>query len=228
MTIDQLLFGVFPYVAIIIAVVGTIWRYYNRPFSFSSLSSQFLENRQLFWGSVPWHYGILLILTAHLLAWLFPGIWANIIGAPTRLYILEVTGLALALTTLVSLILLIWRRLSSSRILIVTSFMDWVLLLVLLTQVALGFWVALFFRWGADWYVHTAAPWLSSLFTLNPEVQHVSALPWVVKYHLLGGFIILTLFPFTRLVHMLSFPIGYLWRPVQVVIWNRWSPPPRN
>jgi nitrate reductase gamma subunit len=98
--------------------------------------------------------------------------------------------------------------------------MDWVLLAALLGQVVLGFWVALFYRWGADWYLHTAVPWLASLFSLNPQIQYVTALPWVVKIHMLGAFLIIAIFPFTRLVHMVTFPIPYLWRPYQVIIWN--------
>jgi nitrate reductase gamma subunit len=92
---------------------------------------------------------------------------------------------------------------------------------VLLAQVALGMWVALGYRWGSDWYVHTAAPWVHSLFRLQPDVATVTVLPWVVKAHMLGGFVLLAMFPFTRLVHIVTYPITYLWRPYQVVIWNR-------
>ena len=219
--LDTVLFVAFPYVAIILAVLVGITRYFGDRFSYSSQSSQFLENRALFWGSVPWHYGILTILLAHLLALLFPGFWAAVIAAPTRLYVLEVTGLALAGIALIGLALLIGRRLRNSRVFVVTSAMDWVLLAVLLVQVALGFWVALVYRWGSDWYLHTAVPWLVSLLTLNPQTQHVTALPWVVKLHMLGGFLVVALFPFTRLVHLVTVPITYLWRPYQVVIWNR-------
>lgn len=219
--LDVVLFMAFPYVAIALALVGGIYRYVNDRFSYSSFSSQFLESRTLFWGSTPWHYGILIILLAHLLALLFPAQWAALIAAPMRLYVLEVTGLALALLTILGLALLILRRLRDARILAVTSAMDWVLLGALLAQVALGFWVALFYRWGSDWYLHTAVPWLISLGTLNPQIQYVTALPWVVKLHMLGGFVIIALFPFTRLVHVVTVPITYLWRPYQVVIWNR-------
>lgn len=218
---DFVLFMAFPYLAIILSILGGLYRYFNDRFSYSSFSSQFLENRTLFWGSVPWHYGILIILLAHLLAALFPAQWAALIAAPVRLYVLEVTGLVLAVFTIVGLVLLIWRRLRNARILAVTSPMDWVLLAALLAQVVLGFWVALFYRWGSDWYLHTAVPWLVSLVTLNPQIQYVTALPWVVKLHMLGGFFIIALFPFTRLVHLVTFPIPYLWRPYQVVIWNR-------
>ncbi len=218
---DVVLFAAFPYVAVILAVVVGVYRYFSDRYSYSSLSSQFLENRQLFWGSVPWHYGIMTILLAHLLAALVPSTWASLIAAPLRLYALEVTGMALALTTIAGLVLLILRRLRNARIFTVTSPMDWALLVVLLIQVVLGFWVAIVYRWGAEWYLHTAVPWLASLLTFNPQIQYVSTLPWVVKLHMLGGFFIIALLPFTRLVHMVTFPITYLWRPYQVVIWNR-------
>jgi nitrate reductase gamma subunit len=102
-----------------------------------------------------------------------------------------------------------------------TSALDWILLAALLAQMALGFWVALFYRWGSDWYVHTAVPWIVSLAQLQPRVEYVASLPWLVKLHMLGGFLIIALFPFTRLVHLVTFPLTYLWRPYQVVIWNR-------
>lgn len=218
---DFVLFVAFPYVAVVLAVVVGIHRYTHDRFSYSSFSSQFLENRALFWGSVPWHYAIVLILLAHLLAALFPAFWADLIATPVRLYVLEVTGLALALTALLGLVLLIVRRLTSLRAFVVTSLLDFVLLGVLLVQVGLGFWVALVYRWGSDWYLHTAVPWMASLLVLNPQIQYVTALPWVVKLHMLGGFLVVALFPFTRLIHVVTFPITYLWRPYQVVIWNR-------
>lgn len=219
--LDLALFVAFPYVAVILAIVVGLYRYYTDRFSYSSLSSQFLENRTLFWGSVPFHYGILVILLAHLLALLFPGLWSSLIGAQARLYVLEVTGLALALMAIVGMALLFIRRLNNQRVLMVTSTIDWIFLVVLLAQILLGFWVALFFRWGSDWYLHTAVPWLISLATLSPQAQYVSVLPFIVKLHMLGGFLIIALFPFTRLVHFVTFPITYFWRPYQVVIWNR-------
>ena len=221
--VDVVLFGAFPYAAVILAVLVGVYRYVTDRFSYSSFSSQFLENRALFWGSVPWHYGIIVVLLAHIFALLVPGVWAAIIAEPTRLYILEVIGLALALSALVGLALLVVRRLTSTRITSVTSVMDWALLATLLAQVALGFWVALFYRWGSDWYLHTAVPWLISLAQMDPQIQFVTSLPWVVKLHMLGGFLLIGMFPFTRLVHVVTVPVTYLWRPYQVVVWYRRS-----
>src|SRR5512135_1711913 len=112
---DPILFIVFPYVAVILAVAVGIMRYFGSRFTYSSLSSQFLENRTLFWGSVPWHYGVILILTAHLLAALFPTLWGDLIADQVRLYVLEVTGLALALMAILGLSLLIFRRIANAR-----------------------------------------------------------------------------------------------------------------
>ena len=218
---DYVLFVAFPYVAVMLAIFVGLYRYFGDRFSYSSQSSQFLENRAAFWGSVPWHYGMIVILLAHLLALLFSGQWAVLIAAPERLYGLEVLGLALALLAVAGLLILVQRRLRSARLRVVTTPMDWVLLGVLLGQVALGFWVALFYRWGSDWYVYTVVPWLGSLLTLNPQIHYVASLPLVVKLHMMGGFFIIALFPFTRLVHIGTFPITYLWRSYQVVVWCR-------
>ncbi len=214
-------------VTVALAVAVGLYRYFLDRFSYSSISSQFLENRTLFWGSVPWHYGVILVLTAHLLAALFPAQWGDLISDQTRLYILELTGLALALMAIIGLTLLVLRRITNARAFKVTTLLDWILLADLLLQVILGFWVALFYRWGSDWYLHTAVPWLYSLATFNPQIQYVTVLPLVVQLHFLNAFLITALFPFTRLVHFVTFPITYLWRPYQVVIWNRRQRTPR-
>jgi len=219
--LDVVLYAAFPYVAVTLAIVVGIYRYFSDRFSYSSFSSQFLEGRQLFWGSVSWHYGIIVVLLAHILAWLLPGAWGAMIADSTRLQTLETIGFAFGVAALVGLVALIGRRFATPRIRAVTSVMDWVLLTVLVAQVALGVYVGLFYRWGADWYLYTAVPWLNSLVTLDPQVQFITGLPLLVQLHFLGGFVLIALFPFTRLVHIVTFPVTYLWRPYQVVVWNR-------
>lgn len=219
------LFVVFPYIALVLAIGGGIYRFYSRRFSYSSLSSQLLENRRLFWGSVSWHYGITLILLAHLLAALFPQAASAILGDRIRLLILEITGVSLATFALFGIITLIIRRLpSASRVRAVTSIMDGVLLFFLLVQVITGITIALFDRWGSLWYLKTAVPWFWSLVLLRPDPNTVAFLPPFVKFHFVWGFAVILLFPFSRLVHVVKFPLHYLWRPYQVVIWNRRTP----
>jgi nitrate reductase gamma subunit len=218
---DLILFGIFPYVAVALALAVGSYRYLVDRYSWSSHSSQFLESRVLFWGSVPWHYAILLILLAHLLAVLFPAGWGALLGRPVRLYFLEVTGIALGLSTVLAIVLLLIRRLTDARLAAVTTRIDWTVLALLLLQVATGVYIAFTLRWGGVWYVHTATPWLRSLLTLQPEVQYLAVLPTVVKVHAFNAFLLVTLLPFSRLVHALSVPLGYLARPYQVVVWYR-------
>ena len=135
---NLLVFVVFPYVAITLAIVGTVYRMIRRPFTVSSLSSQLLESRKLFWGSVPFHWGILVILGAHFVALVLPAgldLWNR---APIRLYLLEITGLALALWALFGLGMLIYRRVGIAKIRAVTTRMDLVVLGLLLLQVITG------------------------------------------------------------------------------------------
>lgn len=217
---DYLLFVVFPYVAIAIELVVSIWRFFSHRHTFSSLSSEFLESKELFWGSVPWHYGILFVLLGHLVAFIFPRellLWNSV---PLRLLILEVVALSFGLLALVGIVLLLLRRLTHPRIRAVTSKMDVIILLLLFVQVASGVWMALTLRWGSSWYASVLVPYLRSIFILSPNVGLVVDMPLIVKVHIVSAFSIVAILPFTRLVHFLVMPISYLWRSYQLVIWN--------
>ena len=217
---DFVLFGTIPYVALVIFFVVTIQRYRQRKFTYSSLSSQFLENRRHFWGSVPFHYGILVVLAVHTLAFVAPGLvlWWN--SAPWRLYLGEVVVLAFALLTVVGMVNIIVRRWTSRLVRRVTTPADWVLYGLLMFQVVTGIWIAVFYGWGSSWFATSASPWLWSILTLDPAVEYVAGLPVVVKLHFVNAFLLLGFFPFTRLVHILVLPNPYLWRKEQVVLWN--------
>jgi menaquinol-cytochrome c reductase iron-sulfur subunit len=97
----------------------------------------------------------------------------------------------------------------------------------------MGVTIAISMRWGSRWYLYTAAPWFWSVVKLAPDARAVSVLPALAQAHFINGFILILLFPFTRLVHLVTVPITYLWRPYQVVIWNhrpeqRSGPAPRG
>jgi NNP family nitrate/nitrite transporter-like MFS transporter len=214
------LFGVLPYVAAAVFLVGVAWRHAADRRALTTRSSQFLEPRALFWGSVSWHYAILLVLAAHLVAVLFPGAWGALLGEPSRLVVLEVSGLGLGFLALAAVVLLVVRRAASRRVRAVTSRVDWAVLALLVAQVATGVWVALNLRWGSVWYLHTAVPWLRSLARLEPRIELPALLPGVVQVHALLALALVALVPFSRLVHALSVPVSYPWRPHQLVVWN--------
>lgn len=219
--LDVLLFAALPYVAVVLFLLVSIQRYRRDPFTFSSLSSQFLESRQLFWGSVPFHLGILTLFFGHLVGFLFPRevmLWSSV---PARLFILETTAFIAAVLTLVGLVGLIARRATSSRLRINTTFADVFVYVILLFQIVTGLWIALYLRWGSAWYTQTIVPYLWSLARFQPDIQRVTELALAAKLHVVGAFVLFAAFSFTRLVHILVAPVPYLWRPLQLVIWNR-------
>ncbi len=219
-TLDSFLFIGLPYTALIVFLVGTIYRYREDKFTYSSLSSQFLENNKLFWGVLPFHWGILFLFFGHLIAFLFPSSVLAFNRVPVRLLILEATAFAFGLIVLYGLVVLLIRRLTNPRLKPVTTRMDLFVEFLLIAQVILGIAIALTKRWGSSWFAAVLTPYLRSIFLFQPDIRAVSALPWIVKLHIVGAYLIFLLIPFSRLVHLLVVPLHYLWRPYQRVIWN--------
>lgn len=219
--IDIVLWVVFPYLAMFLAVFGSLARYIINRFSYSSLSSQLIEKRSLFWGSVPWHYGVIPILIIHIGGFTIPGVMAALHGNLTLLYLSELAGKVFTFLALAGVIILVFRRLAHAGMRLATTPMDWLVLVLLLNQIALGFWTSVFYRWGAIWFLYTVTPWVSSLARFQPQIDTVTMLPLIPKLHFLNATLLIAIFPFSRLVHMVTFPITYLWRRFQVFIWNR-------
>lgn len=218
--LDLFLFAGLPYLAVALLVVVSVVRYRRDRFSYSSLSSQFLESRRLLWGSVPFHAGILVLLVGHLLPLLMPATWIQLTAHPPFLYAVEAVGVAAAVLAAVGLAVLLVRRVTSGRLQAVSSVLDVVVVGLLLAQVAVGLGVALGHRWGAAWSAGTLTPYLWSLVTLRPDVAQAAAMPPLVQLHLVGAWAIVLLLPFSRLVHLFSLPLGYLTRPYQKVVWT--------
>jgi nitrate reductase gamma subunit len=217
--LNQLLFIMLPYLALFVFFLGTIMRYRKAPFTYSSLSSQFLENNEHFWGVTALHYGIIFALGGHFIGLVVPRqvlVWNSV---PLRLYVLEISGLAFALMALVGLLGTIERRVRYSKARRVTSAADWIIELLLLLQVIAGIYVAVFHPWGSSWYATSEAPYLRSIFFFRPDMSYLATMPLAVRLHMVNAWLIVGLFPFTRLVHVLVAPFPYLWRKPQVVRW---------
>ncbi len=217
---DTFFFSMYPYITIFTFFLVTIQRYRSKAFTYSSLSSQFLENRQHFWALVPFHYGIITILFAHIIWFLLPEtvLWWN--SVPLRLYIMEVSLFIFGLLTLIGLINIILRRKTNAMARIVTSKADRLVLTFLVIQIVTGLYTAYFYRWGSSWFAASLTPYLWSVFKLSPDLSYIGNLPIMVKAHIISAYSIILLFPFTRLVHVLVVPNPYLWRKTQVVRWN--------
>jgi nitrate reductase gamma subunit len=221
MSWNTIIFVVAPYVSIVLAVGGTMYRTRREEFSVSSLSTQLLEHKKLFWGSFSFHWGILAILTAHFLFLIMPVVFDVWNGSQIRLYLLEITGFALAGWALGGLIILIYRRITSRRVQVVTTKMDIVILVLVLAQIITGMWIALGYRFGSFWGTSVFVPYVWSLITLRPRPELIAPLPFVLQFHAALFWAFLIAFPFSRLVHIVTLPVPYLVRPWQKVVWVR-------
>lgn len=219
-SVNLLLFVVLPYAAAIVFIVGTIERYRRHPYSVTSHSSQFLEGRRHFWALMPFHLGVLSVFLAHVVWFLAPAAVQRWNAAPPRLYGLEIVVLACAFTALIGYVAAGLRRASDPRLRVVTSAADWLVYALLLAQIVLGIVVAVRYTWGSGWFVSVATPYLWSLVRLSPDATAVAALPHAVRTHIVLAWLLLGVFPFSRLVHVLSVPNSYLWRRPQVVRWR--------
>jgi nitrate reductase gamma subunit len=218
--IDLFLYIGLPYIAIIVAAIGCYRRMRYSKYSMTARSSQFLEDKQLLWGSAPWHIGILVVLLGHIIAFLLPSVWSAILSVPMATFIIETIGVACSILALAGLGTLIYRRLTSARIQAVTTTADLLVVALLFGQVLLGVLTAVNFRYGAAWSTGTVVPYVWGILTLHPDMTYVTGFPMLFKLHLIGAWLFILLLPFTRLMHILAVPFQYLFRAPQIVIWN--------
>ena len=220
------LFGIYPYIALAILALGSVIRYDREPYTWRSGSSQLLRRRQLVWGSVLFHVGVLAIFGGHLVGLLTP-LWVwNTLGVThteKQLTAIILGGVA-GTMGIVGASLLIHRRFFDARVRAASSFADNAIILILWVQLALGLStisVSLQHLDGEE--MVKLMNWAQGIFTLNPAAaSYVADANPIFKMHIVLGLTIFVLFPFSRLVHMLSVPVRYMWRPgYQVVRSNR-------
>jgi nitrate reductase gamma subunit len=218
---DLLLLVVLPYAATLLCISAAVERYRRHGFSFTSFSSQFLENRLHFWALVPFHAGILIVLAGHVVAFFIPrGVLAwN--AAPARLLVLETVALTGGLLAFGGLAAAVVRRASVRVVRRSTTMFDWAVYALLLAQIATGVAMAVLYPWGSSWYATAAVPYLRSLVLLQPDATIVAAMPALVRWHIVLAWLFVGVFSVSRLVHVLAVPNHYLWRAPQVVRWVR-------
>jgi nitrate reductase gamma subunit len=221
-TLNTAIFGFYPYIALAVLTIGTIIRYDREPYSWRSGSSQLLRRKQLMWGSVLFHVGVLVIFFGHLVGLLTP-IWVfdamGISHGAKQLLAIIVGGLA-GVMAIAGATLLVHRRLFDARVRAASSTSDTAIIILLWLQLFLGLAtipVSLQHLDGHEMVKFMS--WAQGIFTFDPAASSyvLDANP-VFKAHLFLGLTILLIFPFTRLVHMLSAPVRYLWRPGYQVV----------
>ncbi|MDA0785566.1 MAG: respiratory nitrate reductase subunit gamma [Proteobacteria bacterium] len=223
--LNTLVFGIYPYIALSVLALGSIIRYDREPYTWRSGSSQLLRRKQLIWGSVLFHLGILVIFFGHLFGLLTPieiFDWIGISHGFKQIIAIVMGGVA-GVIALIGATLLLHRRLFDVRIRATSSFADnWILILLYL-QLVLGLgtiFVSAGHLDGSEMVKFMS--WARGIFTFQGgAADFVAEVHWIFKAHLFLGLTIFLLFPFTRLVHMLSAPIRYVWRPGYQVVRSR-------
>lgn len=226
--LDYFIFGIMPYIALTVLIVGCIARYERDPFTWKSSSSQLLRRKQLVWGSILFHVGIITVFGGHLIG-LFTPIWIlDALGIPYALkqWMAVILGGTAGIAALIGASILIHRRVSDPRIWRHTSFADIGILVLIWLQLVIGIgtiFLTLQHMDGSE--MVRFMTWSQSvvLLKLNAWAMVVDV-HWLYKAHIFLGLLITILFPFTRLVHMISgfaAPFRYLLRPGYQIVRSR-------
>jgi len=218
-------FGIYPYICLAVLALGTVIRYDHEPYSWRSGSSQLLRRKQLVLGSVFFHLGVLMIFAGHFVGLLTPIAVFDAMGIAhnDKQLLAVVAGGIAGVMALFGGTLLLHRRLTDPRIRSTSSFSDIAILLLLYIQLLLGM-ATIFVSLGhLDGHEMVKfMNWAQGVFTFEGNVaRHIADVHPIFRLHIFLGLTIMLLFPFTRLVHMLSAPVRYMWRPGFQVVRSR-------
>ncbi|WP_206448214.1 respiratory nitrate reductase subunit gamma [Agrococcus sp. KRD186] len=218
--IEIVLWVAVPYVSIIAFIAGHIWRYRYDKFGWTTRSSQTYENTLLRWGSPMFHLGILMVLAGHVVGLFIPREWLYAIGITEEMYHWGATvmGSFAAVLTLAGLAILIYRRRTVGPVFLATTVMDKVMYVFLALTLGFGTLATVVHQvFGSGFqYRETISPWLRSIFGFQPQPELMANVPILFELHVLSALALFALWPFTRLVHVFSAPVGYLFRPYVV------------
>lgn len=215
------LFGIYPYIAIAVFLVGSLVRFDYEPYTWKSGSSQFLRRRGMLFASNAFHVGIILLLGGHAVGLLTPHAVYSAFGlsAEAKQVVAMSAGGIFGTLCLFGMVFLVWRRLSDDRVRSAGSIMDTAILLLLFAQLVLGLLTIPASASHHDARVMLAlAEWAQRIVTFrHGAAEQVAGTDLVFQVHLLLGLTIVLLFPFSRLVHIWSVPLAYLARRYQLV-----------
>ncbi|MQY22894.1 respiratory nitrate reductase subunit gamma [Nocardia macrotermitis] len=211
------LWGALPYITLISLIGGLFWRHRYDKFGWTTRSSEPYESRLLNIASPMFHYGILFVLVGHLMGLFIPESWTSALGLSEHAYhLLSLIGGTIAgVLAIAGVVLLVIRRRTHAPVFRATTRNDKVMYLFLLSAIFLGLFAELTHSTldhGYD-YRTTIAPWARHIVILDPRPALMSSVPIAYQIHAVIGMLLIALVPFTRLVHMFSAPIQYLFRP---------------
>lgn len=218
---EILLWDVLPYVTIAVFVVGMVWRYRYDKFGWTTRSSQLYERSLLRVASPLFHLGMLAVVGGHVIGLMIPEDWTHALGISEDMYHVNAVALGglAGIATLVGVVLLVYRRRTSGPVFAATTKNDKTMYVFLVAAICLGM-VATMTGAGVlgDGYNYreTVSVWFRSIFLLQPQGELMADTPLAFRVHALSGLALFLVWPFTRLVHAFSAPLGYLFRPYVV------------
>ncbi|AYD89377.1 respiratory nitrate reductase subunit gamma [Actinomyces sp. 2119] len=218
---QNLVWVALPYACLVLLVAGMVWRWRTDQFGWTSRSSQWNESRILRLASPVFHLGFLMIIGGHLVGLMVPSSWTEAVGVSQHVYHLGATylGTLAAVLTILGLVGLIYRRVVVRSVRLATTRNDVVMYCFLTVPVLLGTFATvtnqLLDAHGYN-YRETISPWLRSVLVFQPQPALMAEVPLSFKLHVVAGLLLLAIWPFTRLVHAVSAPVGYTTRPYVV------------
>lgn len=224
--VNLLLFGIYPYIALAICIIGSWARFDLSQYSWKAGSSQLFnrtaaEQRYMRAASNLFHVGVLFVLAGHFVGLLTPeAIYHSVISTQNKQLLAMVSGGFFGFLCLIGLLMLLKRRLFDDRVRASSNASDIMILLVLLAQLVLGLLTIVASTAHMDGSVMVLlANWAQQVVTLQPQAAaaSIASVSLVYKLHVFLGLTLFVLFPFTRLVHIVSAPVWYLGRRYQIV-----------
>ncbi|OPA76161.1 respiratory nitrate reductase subunit gamma [Paenibacillus selenitireducens] len=214
--LDQFLWVIFPYLCIMVFILGHIYRYRYDQFHWTAKSSEFIEKKHLRLGSLMFHLGIMPVIAGHIAGLGIPKSWMEALGVNEHMYHFGAVyiGSLFGFLTLGGMLLLTARRLTIKNVRKLSSASDIIVNLLLLFIVIMGLFstvVTNVVEPSFD-YRSTISIWFRNLFILRPDAAFMIHVPFSFKIHIVAGFLIFALWPFTRLVHVWSVPLNYIGR----------------
>jgi len=219
--LNEFLFGVFPYLAGTVFLIGSLARYDRDQFTWRTSSSQMLSSKGFAFANRLFHAGVIFLFFGHLVGLLMPHSWYPYLGltATSKQLMAMIAGGIFGTLALIGATMLLHRRLTNPRVRATSSGADILILLVLYVQLLLGLLTIYFSAGHMDGSLMLAlSNWAQALITFqaNPA-QYLIAVPALYKAHLFLGCVIFLIFPFTRMVHVWSVPFHYIGRRYQIV-----------
>lgn len=213
---NQFLWVIFPYLCMATFVVGHIFRYRNDQFGWTAKSSEFIEKKQLMIGSLLFHIGIMPVIAGHIAGLGIPKEWTRAVGISDSMYHMGAVwgGGFFGVVTFLGMLILTWRRFALKRVRELSSISDLIVNSLLLFIVFIGMYSVI----GTSVtqpefdYRDSISVWFRSLLIFRPDASFMSSVPIAFQLHLLSGFLIFAMWPFTRLVHVWSVPLNYFGR----------------